>query len=111
MCSTTRANTSPCAARSTSPARSKAGRSSSRPGPPTGRPAGLRAGARGAAGHPGAGTGEAVFTAQASLAAGREFYADVKARAEKAGRSRDHVKILPACFVVVGDTVEDARAK
>src|SRR5499426_1718794 len=56
-------------------------------------------------------TAEAVFTAQANLAAGREFYADVKARAEKAGRSRDHMKILPACFVVVGDTVEDARAK
>src|SRR5206468_3784084 len=54
---------------------------------------------------------EAVFTAQANLAAGREFYADVKARAEKAGRCRDHMKILPACFVVVGDTVEEARAK
>src|SRR5499433_2981049 len=56
-------------------------------------------------------TAEVVFTAQANLAAGREFYADVKARAEKAGRSRDHLKILPACFVVVGDTVEEARAK
>src|SRR2546422_880536 len=56
-------------------------------------------------------TAEAVFTAQANLAAGRKFYADVKARAEKAGRSRDHLKILPACFVVVGDTVEEARAK
>src|SRR5213594_1509408 len=43
-------------------------------------------------------TAEAVFTAQANLAAGRQFYADVKARAEKAGRSRDHLKILPACF-------------
>jgi alkanesulfonate monooxygenase len=30
---------------------------------------------------------------------------------EKAGRARDHMKILPACFVVVGDTVEEARAK
>jgi alkanesulfonate monooxygenase SsuD/methylene tetrahydromethanopterin reductase-like flavin-dependent oxidoreductase (luciferase family) len=56
-------------------------------------------------------TAEAVFTAQSSLAAGREFYADVKARAEKAGRSRDHIKILPGCFVVVGDTVEEARRK
>src|ERR1700747_45201 len=56
-------------------------------------------------------TAEAVFTAQANLAAGREFYADVKARAEKAGRSRDHLKILPACFVVVGATVEGARAQ
>src|SRR3982074_790299 len=56
-------------------------------------------------------TAEAVFTAQSSLAAGREFYADVKGRMEKAGRSRDHMKILPACFVVVGDTLEAARAK
>src|SRR5260370_29838019 len=30
---------------------------------------------------------------------------------EKLGRSRAHMKILPACFVVVGDTVEEARAK
>jgi alkanesulfonate monooxygenase SsuD/methylene tetrahydromethanopterin reductase-like flavin-dependent oxidoreductase (luciferase family) len=30
---------------------------------------------------------------------------------EKIGRERDHMKILPACFVVVGDTVEEARAK
>src|SRR5271169_3009103 len=56
-------------------------------------------------------TAEAVFTAQSDLAAGREFYADVKGRMEKAGRSREHMKILPACFVIVGDTVEQARAK
>src|SRR6202045_672704 len=56
-------------------------------------------------------TAEAVFTAQANLAAGREFYADVKSRAEKVGRSRDHLKILPGCFGVVGDTIEEARAK
>jgi alkanesulfonate monooxygenase SsuD/methylene tetrahydromethanopterin reductase-like flavin-dependent oxidoreductase (luciferase family) len=56
-------------------------------------------------------TAEAVFTAQSSLAAGREFYADVKSRAKKVGRSRDHLKILLGCFVVVGDTVEEARAK
>src|SRR5439155_1644161 len=56
-------------------------------------------------------TAEAVFTAQSSLAVGQGFYADVKSRAEKAGRSRDHLKILPGCFVVVGDTVEEARLK
>jgi FMN-dependent oxidoreductase (nitrilotriacetate monooxygenase family) len=56
-------------------------------------------------------TAEAVFTAQSSLKVGQAFYADVKGRAEKAGRSRDHLKILPGCFVVVGDTVEEARAK
>ena len=56
-------------------------------------------------------TAEAVFTAQSDLAAGREFYADVKGRMAKLGRAPEHMKILPACFVVVGDTVEEARAK
>ena len=56
-------------------------------------------------------TAEAVFTAQSNLEAGRAFYADVKGRMEKIGRNRDHMKILPACFVVVGDSVEDAKAK
>jgi len=56
-------------------------------------------------------TAEAVFTAQSDLAAGREFCADVRGRMERIGRSREHMKILPACFVVVGDTVEEAKAK
>jgi alkanesulfonate monooxygenase len=56
-------------------------------------------------------TAEAVFTPPANIAAGREFYADVKSRMEKAGRAREHMKIMPACFVVVGDSVEEARAK
>src|SRR5215475_10527968 len=56
-------------------------------------------------------TAEAVFTAQSDLKVGQAFYADVKGRMEKLGRARDHMKILPACFVVVGDTVEEARAK
>jgi FMN-dependent oxidoreductase (nitrilotriacetate monooxygenase family) len=56
-------------------------------------------------------TAEAVFTAQSNLAVGREFYADVKGRMEKLGRSRDDMKILPGCFVVVGDTMEEAHKK
>src|SRR4029079_7808244 len=56
-------------------------------------------------------TAEAVFTAQSDLAAGRAFYADVKGRMKKLGRDPDHMKIQPACFVVVGDTVEEAKAK
>src|SRR5262249_19631014 len=56
-------------------------------------------------------TAEAVFTAQSSIEVGRQFYGDVKGRMEKLGRNRDHMKILPACFVVVGDTVDEARAK
>lgn len=56
-------------------------------------------------------TAEVIFAAHADLAAGQRFYADVKARAERAGRNREHIKILPGAFVIVGDTVEQARAK
>jgi alkanesulfonate monooxygenase SsuD/methylene tetrahydromethanopterin reductase-like flavin-dependent oxidoreductase (luciferase family) len=52
-----------------------------------------------------------IFTAQSTLADGQAFYADVKGRMEKFGRSRDHLKILPACFVVVGDSLAAAREK
>ena len=56
-------------------------------------------------------TAEAVFAAEPNLAAGQRFYADVKARMKAIGRDPDHLKILPAAFVVVGDTVEDATRK
>ncbi|MGE0701835.1 MAG: LLM class flavin-dependent oxidoreductase [Hyphomicrobiaceae bacterium] len=56
-------------------------------------------------------TAEAVFTSQGDIEAGRAFYADVKGRMPRVGRQPEHMKILPACFVVVGDTVEEARAK
>jgi len=79
--------------------------------PIQGWPVIVQAGASDAGRQLAAETAEAVFTAQANLAAGREFYVDVKGRTEKAGRSREHLKILPGCFVVVGDTVEEARAK
>lgn len=56
-------------------------------------------------------TAEAVFTAQTTLAQGQRFYADVKGRMEKLGRARDHLKVLPAAFVVVGDTRDEALEK
>jgi FMN-dependent oxidoreductase (nitrilotriacetate monooxygenase family) len=56
-------------------------------------------------------TAEAVFTPPANIAAGREFFADVKGRMAKAGRAPEHMKIMPACFVIVGDSIEEARAK
>jgi FMN-dependent oxidoreductase (nitrilotriacetate monooxygenase family) len=56
-------------------------------------------------------TAEVVFTAQPRLTDGQRFYADVKGRMEKLGRLRDHLKILPACFVVVGKTLDEAREK
>src|SRR6185312_8263923 len=34
-----------------------------------------------------------------------------KARMEKIGRPREHLKVLPGAFVVVGDSIEEAREK
>src|ERR1700749_2280420 len=48
-------------------------------------------------------TAEAVFTPPANVAAGREFFADIKGRMDKLGRDRNHLKIMPGAFVVVGD--------
>ncbi len=56
-------------------------------------------------------TAEVVFTSQRTLADGQAFYADVKARTAKAGRNPDHLLILPGAFVLVGSTVEEAKAK
>ena len=56
-------------------------------------------------------TAEAVFAAQSNLEAGQAFYADVKGRMEKIGRNPDHLKIMPGCMIIVGDTVEEAKAK
>lgn len=55
-------------------------------------------------------TAEAVFAAPGALAAARSLYADIKGRMRAIGREPDHLKILPAAFVVVGDTLEEARA-
>jgi alkanesulfonate monooxygenase len=79
--------------------------------PVQGWPVIVQAGASEAGRQLAAETAEAVFTAQSDIAAGQQFYADVKTRMEKIGRARAHMKILPGCFVVVGDTVEQARAK
>ncbi|HWV51813.1 LLM class flavin-dependent oxidoreductase [Pseudorhodoplanes sp.] len=56
-------------------------------------------------------TAEAVFTSQRTVAEGRRFYADVKGRMDKLGRDRDSLKILPGCFVVVGETRDEALEK
>lgn len=56
-------------------------------------------------------TAEVIFGSANNLEDGRRFYADVKGRLSALGRSHDHLKILPGAFVVVGDTVAEARAK
>ena len=56
-------------------------------------------------------TAEAVFTSHRTLELAQEFYADVKGRAQKLGRDPDNIKILPACMVIIGDSLEEAKAK
>ena len=53
---------------------------------------------------------EMVFAAASDMKDAQNYYADVKKRAEQAGRNRDHLKILPGNFVVVADTVAEAKA-
>ena len=54
---------------------------------------------------------EVVFAAGGNLEASRAYYADVKGRMATAGRDPESMKILPGALVVVGATVEEARAK
>jgi FMN-dependent oxidoreductase (nitrilotriacetate monooxygenase family) len=56
-------------------------------------------------------TAEVVFSGIDNLADARRLYADIKGRMAALGRSPDHLKILPGAFVVVGDSVAEARAK
>ncbi len=56
-------------------------------------------------------TAEVIFAAPRDLAGGQELFADIKGRLEALGRSRDHLKILPAAFIIIGDTIDEAKAK
>src|ERR1700687_4780550 len=56
-------------------------------------------------------TAEAVFTGGGPLADAQQLYTDIKGRMDKLGRDRDSLKILPGAFVVVGDSLEEAREK
>jgi FMN-dependent oxidoreductase (nitrilotriacetate monooxygenase family) len=56
-------------------------------------------------------TAEVIFASARDIPEGRAFYADVKGRMGRVGRSPDHMKILPGCLVVVGDTIAEAREK
>ena len=79
--------------------------------PVQGWPVIVQAGASEAGRQLAAETAEAIFAASSTITAARAFYADVKGRMEQEGRPRDHMKILPAAFVVVGDTPSEAKEK
>ncbi|HTV90514.1 MAG TPA: LLM class flavin-dependent oxidoreductase [Stellaceae bacterium] len=56
-------------------------------------------------------TAEMVFGGGGRIEDARAYYTDVKSRAERYGRNPDHIKILPGCLVVVGDSDAEARDK
>ncbi|MFF1297773.1 MULTISPECIES: NtaA/DmoA family FMN-dependent monooxygenase [unclassified Streptomyces] len=58
-----------------------------------------------------AATADVVFTRQASLEGGRAFYADVKGRLAKYGRTFEDLKIMPGVGVVLGDTAAEAQER
>jgi FMN-dependent oxidoreductase (nitrilotriacetate monooxygenase family) len=78
--------------------------------PVQGWPVIVQAGASEAGRQLAAETAEVVFSAPGTLDNARRFYADVKGRMEKIGRDRDHLKVLPGAFVVVADSVAEAKA-
>jgi FMN-dependent oxidoreductase (nitrilotriacetate monooxygenase family) len=79
--------------------------------PIQGWPVIVQAGASDAGRQLAAETAEMIFASGGKLADAQSYYADVRERAGKAGRDPDHIKILPGCLVVVGDTAEEARRK
>lgn len=52
---------------------------------------------------------EAIFTAHQRIGDAQAFYADIKARALKAGRNPDHVKVLPGLSPFIADSPAEAR--
>ncbi|HTT78818.1 MAG TPA: NtaA/DmoA family FMN-dependent monooxygenase, partial [Stellaceae bacterium] len=79
--------------------------------PIQGWPVIVQAGASDAGRQLAAETAEMVFAGGGRIEDARAYYADVKGRAEHCGRNPDHIKILPGCLVVVGDSDAEARDK
>jgi len=79
--------------------------------PIQGWPVIVQAGASDAGRQLAAETAEVVFASGGNLPDAKVLYADIKRRARTVGRDPEHIKILPGCLVVVGDTDAEARAK
>ncbi|MEU2778167.1 LLM class flavin-dependent oxidoreductase [Streptomyces sp. NPDC007162] len=79
--------------------------------PPQGHPVIVQAGSSGPGRAFAARNAEVVFTLQANLAAGKEFYAELKEQAAAYGRDPRHVKVLPGLTLIVGRSEADANEK
>ncbi|MDX6415706.1 MAG: hypothetical protein QOG28_326 [Trebonia sp.] len=78
------------------------------PRSPQGRPVIFQAGDSDEGRDFAAASADAIFSRHSTLEAGQTFYADVKGRLPKFGRTRGELLILPAATFVLGDT--DAEA-
>ncbi|GMK40997.1 monooxygenase [Paenibacillus sp. CCS19] len=56
-------------------------------------------------------TAEVIFTAWQTLEEAQKFYADVKGRLARYGRTADQLKIMPGVFPIIGRTEEEALEK
>ncbi len=56
-------------------------------------------------------TAEVVFCAPRDIVESKKLYADLKSRLAAAGRAPSSLKILPAAFIVLGDSIEEAKQK
>jgi FMN-dependent oxidoreductase (nitrilotriacetate monooxygenase family) len=79
------------------------------PRSPQGRPVIFQAGDSNEGREFAAATADAIFSRHGTLEAGQAFYADVKGRLARYGRTPDSLKVLPAATFVLGDTDADAR--
>ncbi|WP_326950432.1 LLM class flavin-dependent oxidoreductase [Amycolatopsis sp. NBC_01307] len=79
--------------------------------PPQGHPLLVQAGSSETGKEYAARHAEAVFTAQQTFAEGKAFYADVKGRLAKYGRTPDEIKILPGILPILGRTEAEARRR
>ncbi|MGR3873588.1 NtaA/DmoA family FMN-dependent monooxygenase [Streptomyces graminifolii] len=81
------------------------------PRSPQGHPVVIQAGDSGEGREFAARTADVIFTRHGTLEDGRAFYADVKGRLAKYGRSPDDLKIMPGVSVVLGDTAAEAQER
>lgn len=54
---------------------------------------------------------DVVFTARNTLQSAQEFLADIKSRAQRHGRARDAIKVLPGLVPIIGATEAEARQR
>jgi N-acetyl-S-(2-succino)cysteine monooxygenase len=78
---------------------------------PQGRPVIVHAGQSEAGRELAAAFAEVIFTVQQDLEEARRFAADMKTRAQKHGRSPEHVKIMPGVLTILGRTRREAELR